>query len=493
MERVDMVIRGGTVVTSGHKMPQWVAVDGGKIVGLGVGEENIPEASKTIDATGRHVLPGMIDIEHHPAPPIKENVSTNTCAAIASGTTTGGIMSVSGRALDPPFDIDSGESMPPFLESIPRFIQESLHGRAMFDYFFAPELHGRERIRELPELAEKLNITSFKLYLHAMAGEKLWDMWSVGKERGDRYYDDGDVFWTMRSIAALGPPARLFVHCENWEIARVLKNDLEAQGRTAPHEFSNRSPAFCEAGHIRTYAYYANVTGCPLTVMHVTTPESRREMRRAKEEGTNITGNIQPHYLVLGPEWGRMNVPLRSEEHFEEMWEALNTGEIDTVSGDNVWAVKRTLQDVEEHGIKPNRTWANREAHFNGSSGFVLPVMLSEGVSKGRITVERLVQLCCENPAKQNGLFPKKGTIAVGADADLVIVDLNKVKTVTRDMVFMNVGWSIYEGWELKGWPVMTILRGQVMMEWPEGEANRNIVGEPIGEYLRGDFDRGPS
>jgi len=318
-------------------------------------------------------------------------------------------------------------------------------------------------------------------------------MWSVGKERGDQYIDDGDVFWTMRSIAALGPPARLFVHCENWGIARLLKNELETQGRTAAHEFTNRSPAFAEAGHIRTYAYYANVAGCPITVMHVTTPESRREIRRAKEEGTNITGNIQPHYLVLGPEWGRMNVPLRSEEHFEEMWEALNTGEIDTVSGDNVWAVKRTLQDVERQGLKPRRTWANHEAHFNGSSGFVLPVMLSEGVSKGRITIERLVQLCCENPAKQNGLFPKKGTIAVGADADLVIVDLNKVKTVTRDMVFSLVGWSIYEGWELKGWPVMTILRGKVMMEWAEGEANRKIVGEPIGEYMRGDFDRGPS
>ena len=166
------------------------------------------------------------------------------------------------------------------------------------------------------------------------------------------------------------------------------------------------------------------------------------------------------------------------------MWEAIRTGVIDTISGDNIWKMNRPLQDVERYGLKPSRTWAWPEAFFNGSNGFVLPVLLSEGVNKGRIGIERLVELCCENPARKNGLFPKKGTIAIGSDADFAIVDLDKVKTVTRDMVFSSVGWSIYEGWELKGWPVMTILRGNVIMEWPEGEPNRSIVGEPIGQYI---------
>ena len=484
MRVVDMVIKGGKVVNSGRTLPQWVAVDGGKIIGLGFSEEHMPEAKKTIDASGKYVLPGVVDIEHHPAQPIKENVITNTRAAVASGTTTGGIMGCSGRVLDPPVEIDRGQKIPSFLESIPRFIDESLEGRSMFDYFFAPEMNSPEIIKDIPQLVEKLGVTTFKLYLHTMAGERMWDMWAVGKDRADSYYDDGDVFRAMRDVAAMGPPGHLILHCENWNIARFFKGELEAQGRTKPADYTDRSPAFGEAGMIRTWAYYANVTGCPVSIMHTTTPESLREIRKTKAEGTNITANIEPHYLILGPEWGVINVPLRREETFDEMWEGVRTGVIDTISGDNVWAVIRPVEDVEKHGLKPLRTWAWPEAFFNGSNGFVLPVMLSEGVNKRRISIERLVELCCENPARKNGLFPKKGTIAIGSDADFAIVDLNKVKKVTRDMVFSKIGWSIYEGWEFKGWPVMTILRGNVVMEWPEGEPNRKIVGEPIGMYI---------
>ena len=119
------------------------------------------------------------------------------------------------------------------------------------------------------------------------------------------------------------------------------------------------------------------------------------------------------------------------------------------------------------------------------AAGFnILPVMLSEGVNKGRITIERLVKICSENTAKAFGLYPKKGVIAPGADADFAIVDLNRTKKVTRDMIFSKWGWSSWEGWELKGWPIMTILRGNVIMEWPEGEPNRKIVDKRIGEYI---------
>ena len=119
-----------------------------------------------------------------------------------------------------------------------------------------------------------------------------------------------------------------------------------------------------------------------------------------------------------------------------------------------------------------------------GRAESLLPIMLSEGVNKGRISLERLVEVCCENPARQFGLYPKKGVIALGADADFAIVDLNKTLKLTRDHVFNSNGWSLWEGWEMKGWPVMTILRGNIMMEWPEGEPKRKVVGQPIGKYL---------
>ena len=119
-----------------------------------------------------------------------------------------------------------------------------------------------------------------------------------------------------------------------------------------------------------------------------------------------------------------------------------------------------------------------------GRAESMLPVMLSEGVNKGRISLARLVEVCCENPARIFGLYPRKGVIAVGSDADFTVVDLNKNLKLTRDHVFNSNGWSIWEGWQMKGWPVMTLLRGNIMMEWPEGEPKRRVVGEPIGKYL---------
>ena len=119
-----------------------------------------------------------------------------------------------------------------------------------------------------------------------------------------------------------------------------------------------------------------------------------------------------------------------------------------------------------------------------GRTEGLLLIMLSEGVNKGRLSLERLVEVCCENPAKRYGLYPKKGVIAVGSDADFVVVDLERSMKLKRDHVFNSNGWSIWEGREIKGWPVMTILRGHVMMEWPEGEPKRKVVGGPIGQYL---------
>ena len=110
--------------------------------------------------------------------------------------------------------------------------------------------------------------------------------------------------------------------------------------------------------------------------------------------------------------------------------------------------------------------------------------MLSEGVNKGRITLQRLVEVCSYNPARILGLHPQKGLLALGSDADLLVVDLEKKCKVTNDMIYCGAGWSIYEGWEIKGWPVMTILRGQVMMEWPDGAPRPKIVREPIGRYI---------
>jgi dihydropyrimidinase/dihydroorotase len=113
-----------------------------------------------------------------------------------------------------------------------------------------------------------------------------------------------------------------------------------------------------------------------------------------------------------------------------------------------------------------------------------LQVMLSLGVNQGRISLERLVECCCENNAKVFGLFPKKGIIRVGSDGDLVVVDLNKKATVKPDMLYTSSGWSIYEGWEFTGWPVMTIVRGNIVAKWSDRSNSMEMVGDPVGRYV---------
>lgn len=482
---VELLIRGATIVTGRQTIPQgWIAVDGGKIVAIG--SDGIrPEAKRVIDADGKTVLPGIVDCEHHPSHPLEKTIISETQAAVAAGTTTAGIIGTAGRMVLPDRSYERPEEMPSFMDASAMFI-ELMTNRSMVDYFIVPGLTTQHHFKEIRNLALQRGITSFKVYLHMMTGEKMWDMWggSHPKKRGDFYYDDGSVYRAMCDIAALGEPGVLAIHTENWEIAQVIKERLLAEGRDDVAAHSDFSPAFCEAGHVRNYAYYANITGCPIFIIHTTTPASLAEIRKARAEGTKITANIAPHYLCLTPDYGSINVPLRPEEYHSVMWEGLRTGLIDTVSSDSLWRATRPLEEIDKYGIRSSRKRAWVESYFNGSNGFMLPVMLSEGVNKGRISLERLVEASSENPARIFGLYPQKGTIAVGSDADLVVVDIAKTKTVTRDMILSCGLWSVWEGWEFKGWPVMTILRGNVAMEWKEKEDRPQIVGQPLGQHL---------
>ena len=184
------------------------------------------------------------------------------------------------------------------------------------------------------------------------------------------------------------------------------------------------------------------------------------------------------HYLTLSQDVWKINVPLRDENTMDYLWQALRDGNLDCLGTDHVdWGMPREAMDK-------GNVWET-------SSGFpsrvesYLPVMLTEGVHKNRISLERLVELCCEHPARIFGLYPKKGSISVGADADLVLVNLDRQMKVQRDMIYSSAGWSIWEGKELRGWPVLTMLRGQVIMEWPDGAPHAMIMSEkPTGRYV---------
>ncbi len=487
---VELLVKGGKVVNGGRTLPQWIAVDSGKIVGLGLNEDFMPEAKKTIDVAGKYVIPGCVDPEHHPVPPVTESILTETRAAVATGVTTQGMQENTGWMVTLPegmaaLDIRPEAGKVGSLEECFPFFKDVCDKDSMVDWFYTPWILNAPQCHETEVMSKKWGVTSYKLYLHNMTAEHIFDMWPRLKQLGVGYFDDGDIFSLMRDVAKLGPPGIVCIHPENMEISRILKEDFIKQGRSRYDcsLWEEKSPDFVEAGHVHDYSYYARITGCPLYVQHTTTRETIREILKARTDGATVYGQCASHYLTLDKSQWLINTPLRSKEERDVCWEALNTGGIDTIGSDHVgWG--RTVEQIEETGLEYKKDiWTAWEGFGSRVEG-LLPMLLSEGVNKGRITMERLVELTAENPARIFGIYPKKGAIAVGSDADLVVVDLDKQKKLTRDMVFSRQGWSLWEGWDIKGWPVMTILRGNIMMEWPEGEPRAKVLGEPVGQYM---------
>jgi dihydroorotase-like cyclic amidohydrolase len=475
---LDLVIKGGQVVTTAGIKRIAIGVKDGKIVAFGA-DEAFDSAPEVIDASGKHVLPGLVDPENHLGTqrPLKDSLTSETRAAAAGGVTTWGLMQASPKLRKDYIDEPRPEDVVPFSQVLPEFI-DLVESYSLVDMFLTGFITTDEQAVDIPRAAKEFGVTSFKYYLHMMQGPRTFTTWSGRQKGGWLGFDDGTIYLGMEKAAEIGPPGLICIHPENYEIVRIFEDRLKKAGRTDMAAWDERSPHFCEAGHVRTYTYYAGIVGCPIYIVHTTTKESIDEIIKARAEGVKVYSQTGHHYLTLSHDVWKINVPLRSEQTMGQLWQALQAGHIDCIGTDHVdWGMSREQMDK-------GTVWET-------SSGFpsrveaYLPVMLTEGVHKGRITLEKLVQLCSENPAKIFGIYPKKGTISIGADADFVIVDLQRSMKVKRDMIYSSAGWSIWENTELKGWPVMTILRGRIIMEWPQGAPRAKIVVDrPMGRYL---------
>jgi dihydropyrimidinase len=475
--RMDLVIRGGTVVTGDCVAKSDIGIKDGRIAAL-VSDGNSLSAARTIDASGKYVLPGIVDPECHLGTqrPLKDSLTSETRAAAAGGVTTWGLMQASPKLRRAYIDRPAPQDVVPFSAVMPEFI-EQIEANSLIDVFLTGFITTDEQALDIPRVAEEFGVTSFKYYLHMMQGPRTYSVWPGREKGGWLGFDDGTVYLGLEKAAEIGPPGIVCIHPENYEIVRIFEERLKKAGRTDTAAWDERSPHFCEAGHVRTYAYYAGVVGCPLYVVHTTTPESVEEIVKARAEGVKVYSQTGHHYLTLSHDVWKINVPLRDEKTIEALWEALRAGHIDCIGSDHVdWGISREQMDK-------GNVWET-------SSGFpsrveaLLPVLLTE-VHKGRLGLQKLVQLCCENPARVFGLYPKKGALAIGSDADIVLVDLDRRVRVARDMIYSSAGWSVWEGKELQGWPVMTLLRGEVITEWPRGAPRPQIVArEPRGRYL---------
>ncbi|MFP3951291.1 MAG: allantoinase AllB [Candidatus Bathyarchaeia archaeon] len=443
---VDLVVKEGRLVLPWGIMEANIVVDGGTIESIT--RTGLPEADRVINASGNYVLPGMIDMHVHlrdPGFPERENFESGTRAAAAGGVTTVVDMpntvpaTVTVEALDQKRDIASKKSL----------VDYALLGGA-----------GELSPEQLIALAES-GVTGYKTFLIARFKELA--------------ADDYQMLKNFEIIESRGLPC--LVHAENQDIVDGGVRDAEAAGRTDPMAHCEFRPPIAEAEATQRTILFADLTGVHLHICHMTCRQSVDILENAKNRGQMVTGETSTNYLfftekemdIRGP-YVKVDPPLRKEEDRIRLWEALNSGTLDVLASDHAPYTK----EEKEKG------WENI---FDAPSGGVvvettLPLML-DAVNRGRIGIQRFVEVFSEAPAKINGLYPRKGGIVVGADADLTIVDMEKNFTIRGENLHSLQKITPYEGISGKGEPIFTILRGSVVVE--EGE----VLSKPgSGEWL---------
>jgi dihydropyrimidinase len=459
MSTIDTIIGGGTVVTADRTYAADIAVSGGVITAIAE-PGTLSGAARTIDATGRHVFPGVVDPHVHLqtfANPFDVNIRTETKSAAVGGCTT--IIPTLLNREDP--TVSFFDNWPGYLDAVERY--------ATIDVAFSAVVGTDQHVDDLERMATELGISSFKFYMAYTQDE--------AAVFGISAMNDKQIIDGLRNIQKIGYPAMMMVHAENMSIIHGLKAKYIAEGRNDLKAWTDARPDIAEEEATRRAIWYARETGSRLYIVHMTIGRGVEWVRQARAEGVDVIAETCPHYLVLTKfdhdkvgHLGKVNPPLRDEWNQERLWEGIRDGTVSCVGSDHSTIVAKA--DKLQQDI-----WTAVPG-FPGS-GMLLPIMLSEGYHKGRATLEQIAAVLSTRNAQVWGLWPRKGAIEVGSDADFAIVDLEEKRVVTPEYMRSYADWGLYDGWELTGWPTTTIVRGQVVFE--DGQ----VVGEEgYGEYL---------
>jgi len=444
---VDLLIENGVIVVPKSGIFNGcLGITGEKIVGMYDSSQGI-SAKEKIDARGNYILPGLLEPHAHYGylNDFEEDFRTETASAAVGGVTT--VI---------PFYRDY-RAQASLYENFPskRSLAENY---SYIDFSFHLGVITPGQLMNIEKYIKEYAITSFKFYM-AYKGEEAKSTGMEGNET-----DDGFLLEAF-SILAKFPKAVACVHAENIEIILSLIKKHKGEGRDGLPVWSECRPNLTEAESVHRAILFAKTVECPIYIVHLSTREALEEVRHFKAEYPKIFVESCPHYLTLTKDsplgtLGKVNPPLRSPEDIESLWEGISEGLVDTIGTDHCANPKEA---------KKGSIWDARPG-FPGTAT-MLPVLLSEGVNKNRISLQRVAEVTSFNTAKIFNLFPRKGTIQVGSDADLCIVDLNISKKVEPAMLQSSSDFSLYEGWTLKGWPTLTMVRGKIVMK--DGE----IVG----------------
>jgi dihydropyrimidinase len=446
---VTTLIQGGTVVTSTGSALQDVLIDGETIAAvLAPGSQALGpiNADTVIDATGKYVIPGGIDGHTHMEMPFggtfaSDTFETGTRAAAWGGTTTivDFVVQAHGQRVQDQVAL----------------WHEKAGGNCAIDYAFH-QIIGEvddESLKAMDELIGE-GITSFKLFM-AYPGVFL--------------SSDGQIVRAMQTAAGNG--GLIMMHAENGSAIDVLVQQALERGDTDPYFHGVTRPWQTEQEATHRAIMLADMTGAPLYVVHVSAKQALARIAEARDAGQNVFGETCPQYLYLsleenlgapgfeGAKWV-CSTPLRAraEGHQDELWNYIRTGDVTTVSTDHC---PFCMKDQKEMGI-------GNFAKIPNGIGSVEHRMdlLFQGVKDGRISLERWVDVCCTTPARMFGLYGKKGVVAAGADADIVIYDPNGHTSIGVDKTHhMNMDYSAWEGWEIDGHVDTVLSRGTVIKD----------------------------
>lgn len=468
-EHADILIKGGLLVSGEGISRTDILISNGKVAELGQ-DLSSRQVNQTIDAAGKYVLPGGIDSHAHPI--FGDKMDTYSICAAYGGVTTVAAFIGSETHRHEHFGNTWGirKYNPDIVRGFVEFAEET-----SYTDFTA---HGLVTMRDkddldkvIPELV-KLGVTSFKIFM-------AWNPFIVPTEQAYSNMiaiPDEMVIRVMHHAAHEG--GMVMVHAENGTCKAYLEDKFKREGKTAPKYHLESAPNIVEAEAVNRAATMAMVTGSPLYPVHLSAQETMPLLDYYKDKGLPLYGETCPHFLTLTNdmmlEHGykyKVAPPLRGKEDVEAMWKGVSSGSLNTIGSDftgytkNLKITGSLSGTVEGNAIEPDPDKINI---FDVAAGlstleFMMPVVWTHGVNTGKLTLPRFVQLFSENPAKIFGIYPQKGIIKPGSDADIVIWDQTKTHTVTDEHGISDL--NTFEGMELLSMPIMTMVRGQVVID----------------------------
>ncbi|MFX1512670.1 MAG: dihydropyrimidinase [Promethearchaeota archaeon] len=451
---MDLLIKNGTIVSESTIFKADIGIQNGKIIGFfKKTKRKTPE--QQIDAKGKLIFPGIVDGHvHFQLQDLGRQISSDTFEEGTKAGAFGGVTTIIDFA-----DQTRGES--PFKAYKER--RAVADPQVVIDYGLHVSVTDTDHLDEIATLISE-GVTSFKIFTTYS--------WR------NLYLNDAQIYDVLLVLRKYGATA--VVHCENDDFVIALREKLIKEGKIEPIYHAKSRPNFVEAEAIQRILFLAKLTGVKTHIFHVSTKEGIELLVRAKKKNTNITGETCPHYLLLNEEayagekgyLNLMSPPLRSDNDRQAILHQVLDGNVDLIVTDHCEFSKESkgLGKQPFHQV------------LNGIPGVEtsLALMHEYLINRHNLSYPRLINLLSTNPAKIFGLYPQKGSLVIGADADLVIFDTKKEITIASDNLHYEIDWNPYEGEKVKGWPVKTIVRGKVIVDDGEFYGKKGA-----GKYLR--------